>query len=46
MAEEAVKAGKGSILLVCEAMAISETCYRYQAKNGGETSLSQTGYCV
>jgi Transposase and inactivated derivatives len=39
MAEEAVRAGKGSIRLVCEALVISETCYRYQAKNDGDNGF-------
>ncbi len=39
MAEVAVRKGRGSILLVCEALVISEPCYRYQAKNNGENGF-------
>jgi len=39
MAEVAVRKGKGSIRVVCKALGISETCYRYQAKNDRENGF-------
>ena len=39
MAEVAVRKGKRSIRLVCEALGMSETCYRYQAKNDRENGF-------
>ena len=39
MAQNAVKERSVSIRLACEAFAVSETCYRYQAKNSGDNAL-------
>ena len=39
MAQQAIKTKKISVRLACEAFAISETCYRYQAKLSGDNAL-------